>query len=232
MAEFPALPLFTDALLADTDHLSDAEFGLYLRILIAMWRSPNCQIPNDKQWLSKRFRQPIEIIDKDLMRLIAEFCVNSGNSLTQKRLLKEYNYLSKKRQNCSVAARSMWAKKKEICERICENDAPHPTPPSEEKRLLGKTSLKEVLPRSRESPSKPQPAIPPQNSSIEKPENVFEAFPDSPEYKAWVAYYLAIGEKFSVRYLTETRPQTQPFTFSSRWPPGYQPPANGKATTP
>jgi hypothetical protein len=44
LAEFPALPLFTDAILADTAHLSHEEFGAYMRILILMWRTPECRI--------------------------------------------------------------------------------------------------------------------------------------------------------------------------------------------
>lgn len=38
MAEFPALPLWTDAYLADTAHLSYEEHGLYFHILMTMWR--------------------------------------------------------------------------------------------------------------------------------------------------------------------------------------------------
>ncbi len=38
MADLPILPLKTDALLADTGHLSAEEFGAYCRILFTMWR--------------------------------------------------------------------------------------------------------------------------------------------------------------------------------------------------
>jgi hypothetical protein len=42
MAEFPALPLWTDAYLGDTRHLSQSEHGAYLLLLITAWRTPNC----------------------------------------------------------------------------------------------------------------------------------------------------------------------------------------------
>lgn len=45
MAEYPALPLWTDAYEADCSHLSDAEDGCYLRLIIEMWRSRHCRIP-------------------------------------------------------------------------------------------------------------------------------------------------------------------------------------------
>jgi uncharacterized protein YdaU (DUF1376 family) len=38
MAELPILPLKTDALLADTQHMSAEEFGAYCRLLFTMWR--------------------------------------------------------------------------------------------------------------------------------------------------------------------------------------------------
>src|SRR5260370_7090466 len=39
MAELPFFPVATDALIADTVHMSAEEFGAYVRILCAMWRS-------------------------------------------------------------------------------------------------------------------------------------------------------------------------------------------------
>lgn len=52
MAEFPSLPLFTDAYIADTQHLTNEEHGVYLRLLMFAWRSPNCALPADDRRLS------------------------------------------------------------------------------------------------------------------------------------------------------------------------------------
>lgn len=53
MAQFPALPLWTDALLGDTQHLSMGEFGAYILTLIVAWRDPDCSLPNDDLILAR-----------------------------------------------------------------------------------------------------------------------------------------------------------------------------------
>ena len=53
MAEFPALPLYTDAYLGDTRHLTAAQHGAYLLLLITAWRTKDCALPDDDNKLSK-----------------------------------------------------------------------------------------------------------------------------------------------------------------------------------
>jgi len=107
MAEFPALPVFTDALLADTAHLDHAEMGLYMRLLILMWRTPGCSVPNDPAWIAKRLNTPFEAIEP----ILTEFCVKTGNRsgrITQKRLLKEFTYLRDNSKKQSQRALQRW----------------------------------------------------------------------------------------------------------------------------
>lgn len=47
MSSFPSLPLFTDAFLADTGHLSAQETGAYLLLLMMAWRLPECRLPDN-----------------------------------------------------------------------------------------------------------------------------------------------------------------------------------------
>lgn len=117
MAEFPAFPLYTDALLADCGHLTDAEFGLYLRLLIQMWRSPSSDgcVPDDDSWLAKRFGKTPEVVAAELRPLIAEFCQKRpGGKVTQRRLQRELENVRKYRAKQSQNAKSLWNKKKGI----------------------------------------------------------------------------------------------------------------------
>ena len=115
MAEFPSLPLWTDALLADCHHLTDAEFGRYMRLLILLWRSPDCRVPNDDEWLARRLCRSVEEIISDWRPLIEEFCKNSGNFLTQKRLRREFSYIKDRREKQSARAKARWEKEKDPC---------------------------------------------------------------------------------------------------------------------
>ena len=53
MALYPALPLFTDAYLADTRHLTTEEHGAYLLLLMCAWRSSGCELTDDDKTLAR-----------------------------------------------------------------------------------------------------------------------------------------------------------------------------------
>ena len=53
MAKYPYLPLWTDAYLADTRHLSTLEHGAYLLLLFEAWRRPRCTLPNNDELLAR-----------------------------------------------------------------------------------------------------------------------------------------------------------------------------------
>ena len=50
MASFPSLPLWTDAYLAATGHLSFEEHGVYMMLLMTIWRAPNCRVSPQLKW--------------------------------------------------------------------------------------------------------------------------------------------------------------------------------------
>ena len=108
MAKFPAFPLWTDAYLGDTSHLTVLEHGVYLMLLIHLWRAPKQRVPNDDIWLARRLRMTPEEVASVLRPLLEEFCQSDGNWITQKRLSTEFSYLNKRRRAQSVRAKSRW----------------------------------------------------------------------------------------------------------------------------
>ncbi len=136
MAEFPSLPLFVDAWITDTHHLTRLERGTYLDLLVLMWITPECRVPNDKLWLSKRLNLPLEIIEKEVMPLVCEYCITDGNWITQGRLRQEFQYLRDTHHRQSANAKSRWRKEKRLSQvdasgiEVAYAPTPTPTPTS------------------------------------------------------------------------------------------------------
>ena len=172
MAEFPALPLFTDAITADCSHLTDEEFGRYVRVLILMWRSPACRIPADAQWICKRLRVDALAYAQLVQPILQEFCTQDAGFWTQKRLLKEYQYVQALTEKRRKAAASRWSKT-QVPENkqkrgmqmdkqsTSKSDAPTPTP-----------TPTESLSKDKDSPIPPKGGLP---STLLMPDGKFES---------------------------------------------------------
>lgn len=140
MAEFPALPLWTDAYIGDTAHLTNEEHGVYLRLLMIAWRSPSCSLPDD----DARLALMVGISTKKWKALrptISAFWTIENGAWTQKRLTRERKFVRGKAEKNRSAAEARWqgksldnnnsddadASSRHMPER-CVNDAPTPTP--------------------------------------------------------------------------------------------------------
>lgn len=152
MAEFPALPIWTDAFMGDCGHLSDAETGRYFRMLMVMWRSPGCRIPNDDEWIARRFNKSQEEVQSEIRPLVREFCKTSKHFIWQGRLTKEMEWVRNRSKTNRDSAKARWNNKKVVSERNagddmrsqCKRNAPTPTP-----TLSKKVSKKEEVSKSR-----------------------------------------------------------------------------------
>lgn len=83
------LPLWTDAFLADTGHLSAEETGGYLLLLMAAWRSPECALPDDDVCLARWARCSLKRWRAMKPRILAFWSLDDAGAWTQKRLAKE-----------------------------------------------------------------------------------------------------------------------------------------------
>ena len=129
MANFPSLPLWTDAYLADTGHLTFEEHGVYMLLLMTIWRAPECRIPNDMKWIQRRLRASQTDMDMIVEPIVKEFFDTTGNWIFQKRLKQEFDYVSARSKTQSDRAKLRWQKEKKSCQRNAQSgNAPTPTP--------------------------------------------------------------------------------------------------------
>lgn len=130
MSEVPYIPLYVEPLLADTFHLSDAEFGLYMRVLCRMWLAPGARLPNDWKWLTRK----LGTTEEQLRPIVEEFCQCDGNWITQKRLRAEHERSTRKRSARSVSAKARERKKKEQHELSIRARVSQPQPQTHKER--------------------------------------------------------------------------------------------------
>jgi uncharacterized protein YdaU (DUF1376 family) len=92
MSKFPAMPMFIDAMLADTEHLTNEEFGAYHRLLYAMWRR-NGAVPDNNRDLARICRASRRRWPHIKARLMTFLEEDDQGNLTQKKLRKEWQRL-------------------------------------------------------------------------------------------------------------------------------------------
>jgi len=108
MAEFPALPLWTDAYLGDTTHLTTTEHGAYLLLLMAMWRNGG-SLPDDEKLLARYARLTSGQWGRMAATIRAFFRVENG-SITQGRLTDELVAVKRNSTKQSDNSKARWLK--------------------------------------------------------------------------------------------------------------------------
>jgi len=108
MAEFPALPLWTDAFLADTTHLTAEDTGAYLLLLMIAWRRPNCDLPDDDDQLARFARMSLKQWRRRRGHVMAFWTLTAG-CWRQKKLDEVRGAVVAKRAGAKRAARVRWS---------------------------------------------------------------------------------------------------------------------------
>lgn len=139
----PSIPLFGDAYLADTRHLSLEEHGAYLQLMMIAWRSADCALPDDDVRLARMLGISAGRWAK-IKGAVMAFWTLGETGWTQKRLSKERAFVEEKRTKNKSAANSRWNnqpienKQRDECERISKRNAPPPPPNRREEEERGK----------------------------------------------------------------------------------------------
>lgn len=89
MSQQNMMPLFTDAYLADTTHLTLEEHGAYLKLLMVMWRNGGW-LPNDDEKVA-RYLGITEKKWEKLKPVIGDFFTYEDDRFTQKKLKKIFS---------------------------------------------------------------------------------------------------------------------------------------------
>lgn len=109
MAELPIMPLMTDALLADTMHMSAEEFGVYCRLLFVMWRHGGKLQDNDSEMAAiggitaKRWSSMKEKVMRPMTAI--------GGIVSQKRLTDTWIDVQELRRKRALASNERWKNK-------------------------------------------------------------------------------------------------------------------------
>lgn len=134
MAQFPALPLFTDAYMADTRHLNAAQHGAYLLLLMTAWRMPDCKLPNDDKFLARCASTDLRVWKATTKDVVMGFWkLGEDGKWGQDRLLDERNFVEAKRNKNAAAGKSSALKRLNrdstvVQPNVNQNSTPTPTP--------------------------------------------------------------------------------------------------------
>ena len=142
MAEFPALPLFTDAFISDTTHLNATQTGAYIMLLMAAWRSPDCRLPNDDKILARMARMDGRAWVANKAVILAFWKQDDLQKWYQRRLVDERNYVDDVRRKNADAGRASALKRKDrhatsVQPKVNVTATPTPTPTPTPKLTYG-----------------------------------------------------------------------------------------------
>lgn len=105
MAQFPAMPLWTDAYLGDTVHLTTIEHGAYLLLLMCMWRAKSHTLPDDDKLLARYTKLgPQQWLR--IKKAIQPFFRIENGTWSNDRLLDEYATILQQRESRSNTGRA------------------------------------------------------------------------------------------------------------------------------
>lgn len=101
MSQAPSMPMFVDAMLADTMHLTTEEFGAYHFILYATWRNNGIPLQDEPAMLARICRVSPAAWRK-LRPILSRFFDLTDGTWRQKRLEKEWAYVAERAERAKA----------------------------------------------------------------------------------------------------------------------------------
>ena len=144
MADYPALPLWTDAYLADLHpRLSLEEHGCMILLMQFAWRSPECKFRDDDKFIARMLSITVKRWKNKLRPVMEEIWTVENGAWEQKRLTKERQFVANRQQTMSDRgrkggiAKALKPKETDLLEpdaKQTTSQAPTPTPIREEEK--------------------------------------------------------------------------------------------------
>jgi uncharacterized protein YdaU (DUF1376 family) len=98
MSKAPRMPLFVDAYLADTMHLSLEEHGAYLKLLMVTWRNNGVALPDDDARMARVMGVTTTVWRRKLRPVLEPFFDLSEGTWRSKRLEKTWFFVERAAQ--------------------------------------------------------------------------------------------------------------------------------------
>lgn len=143
MAEFPHMPIATDAYLGDTTHLRTIEHGAYFLLLMAAWRTRGRpQLPNDDKLLARYAGVNMSTWLSMKPNVMAFWSLGEDDFFTQKKQLEVRERTQKVSREQSEKSRKRWDAKRladqQLGDAAALPDPMHPYPyPSSDTDVSG-----------------------------------------------------------------------------------------------
>lgn len=156
---FPAFMFWPERYWLDAYDLTDAEHGIYLRLMIIQWNCPTCRMPNENTWIARKMGRSVQSIENEVRPVLQRFFKSDGNWVWQKKLLDEFERLVRMSKRGTDANKSRWGKKKDASQIdptiLKQGVGPTPTPtPTPTIKPVETAKAKERAPASRWPPNK------------------------------------------------------------------------------
>lgn len=113
MAQFPKMPVWTDAYLADTTHLTTIQHGAFFLLLMAMWRAPEQRLPDNDETLCRYARLTLAQWRR-VRPVLQDLCIVEGGWWRNKRLSKEFDAVKQYSQSQKKKADAKHLKNKDV----------------------------------------------------------------------------------------------------------------------
>ena len=114
MTKLRWMKFWTGNYISDTRHLTLAEHGAYLLLLIEAWDTPSCSLPADPAWISRRLGITAEEFERFVRPVIVEFWTEEDHRIHQKRQRQEWESACHNSEMGKIAANARWSGRKVI----------------------------------------------------------------------------------------------------------------------